>query len=179
MDQNIRIKRPVNKAIPNELKITINTRVPGFQTINYSPIMSIPNINKDDKNIQFDPLIKLNESSINSVPENLRIKQFFNPGLFKSLLRLNGVPPVLSLEEANFYGIIDNNIRVTLNTLFPTNGIIYVGNKPYAIIDKQWTNGDWKVDTKQKPVKLDSNKITNPYLYSSVVKEDIISGENN
>ena len=178
MDQHRRIKRPINKAIPNELKITINTRVPGFQTINYLPSMTIPNISKDDKTIHFEPLIKLKQSSVNSVPDNLRKKQFFNSGLFKSLLRLNGAPPVSSLEEANYYGNIDNNIQVTLNTLFPTNGVIYIGNKPYAIIDKQWTNGDWKVDTKQKPVKLDSNKITNTYLRSAVVKEDIISGEN-
>ena len=31
--------------IPNELNITINTSVPGFQTIKYKPSMTIPNIN--------------------------------------------------------------------------------------------------------------------------------------
>ena len=43
--------------IPNALTITINTSVPGNQTIKYKPNMSIKNIDKDLKNVWFDPLV--------------------------------------------------------------------------------------------------------------------------
>ena len=164
--------------IPNELNITINTSVPGFQKIKYKPSMTIPNINKDDKTIQFDPLLKLNPAIIKKVPEDLRKKEFFNRGLFQSLLNYHhGSHKAKTLKEATFTGIVDNNIKVTLDTLFPTNSVIYINKNPYVIVDIQWRKGDWKLDTKMKPVNIDSSKIQNPYLYASVVHDEIISGE--
>ena len=77
--------------IPNELNITINTSVPGFQKIKYKPSMTIPNINKDDKTVRFDPLLKLNPAIIKKVPEDLRKKEFFNRGLFQSLINYHHV----------------------------------------------------------------------------------------
>ena len=68
--------------IPNQLNIIINTSIPGYQKIQYKPYMTIPDISKDDKTIQFNPMIKYNKVKIDSVPENLRKKQFFNKGLF-------------------------------------------------------------------------------------------------
>ena len=168
----------MNTIIPNELNITINTSVPGFQKINYKPSMNIKNVNKDDRKIQFDPLIKLNPATIKKVPEDLRQKEFVNKGLFQSLLNYhNGAHKAKTLKEATFTGIVDNNIKVTLDTLFPTNSVIYINKSPYVIVDIQWRKGDWKIDTKQKPVELDSSKIDNPYLYSSVVQDEIISGD--
>ena len=164
--------------IPNELNITINTSVPGFQKIKYKPSMTIPNINKDDKTIRFDPLLKLNPATIKKVPEDLRKKEFFNRGLFQSLINYHdGAHKAKTLKEATFTGIVDNNIKVTLDTLFPTNSVIYIDKKPYVIVDIQWRKGDWKLDTKIKPVDLDSSKIQNPYLYASTVRDEIISGE--
>ena len=75
-----------NKITPNQLNIIINTNVPGYQKIEYKPYMTIPDISKDDKKIMFNPLFKLNKSYVDKVPENLRKKQFFNKGLFDSLL---------------------------------------------------------------------------------------------
>jgi hypothetical protein len=164
--------------IPNELNITINTSVPGFQKIKYSPSMTISNINKDDKTIRFDPLLKLNPATIKKVPEDLRQKEFVNKGLFQSLLNYHqGAHRAKTLKEATFTGIVDNNIKVTLDILFPTNSVIYINKNPYVIVDIQWRKGDWKIDTNQKPVEFDSSKIQNPYLYSSVVQDEIISGE--
>ena len=164
--------------VPNELNITINTSVPGFQTIKYKPSMTIPNINKDDKTIRFDPLLKLNPATIKKVPEDLRKKEFFNRGLFQSLINYHdGAHKAKTLKEATFTGIVDNNIKVTLDTLFPTNSVIYINKNPYVIVDIQWRKGDWKIDTKLKPVELDSSKIQNPYLYQSIVQDEIISGE--
>ena len=164
--------------IPNELNITINTSVPGFQTIKYKPSMTIPNINKDDRTVRFDPLLKLNPATIKKVPEDLRKKEFFNRGLFKSLINYHhGAHKAKTLKEATFTGVVDNNIKVTLDTLFPTNSVIYINKNPYVIADIQWRKGDWKLDTKLKTVNLDSSKIQNPYLYASTVQDEIISGE--
>lgn len=164
-------------TIPNELKITINTSIPGYQKITYKPYMTIKNINKQDDTVFFNPLIKLKESTIAKVPENIRIKEFFNKGLFDSLINFHDSPPQKSLDTATKEGYIDNNIQVTLNTIFSENSVIYINKIPYVIADVQWTKGDWKIDTKKKKEEYDSSKITDPYLYSVVVKDEIISGE--
>ena len=71
-------------TIPNELKITLNTNIPGFQKISYNPNMTIPNLSNNDSSVQFNPLVKLNQNTINNIPESLRKKQFLNKGLFQS-----------------------------------------------------------------------------------------------
>jgi hypothetical protein len=164
-------------TIPNELIININTSIPGYQKIRYKPSMTIKNISSDDSKIRFDPLIKLSKSVIDKVPEDLRIKQFFNKGLFESLINFTNGHPAKNLNQATREGYVDNNIKLTLSTIFPDNSIIYVGGKPYVIGDLQWTNGSWKIDTKKKKEELDSSKISDPALYQAVVKDEIISGE--
>ena len=72
--------------IPNELNITINTSVPGYQTIKYKPSMTLPDIEKGLNTIWFDPLIPLNQDVINKVPEDIKVLEFFNKGLFRSLI---------------------------------------------------------------------------------------------
>ena len=158
--------------IPNELKITINTSIPGFQTIKYTPSMTL----KDAKNISsiyFNPLIKLDKFVIEKVPENLRIKEFFNQGLFESLINAHGMVYEKTLKEATNKGYIDNNISVTLDTIFPVNSIIYINAESYVIADIQWRKGDWKVDTKKTATEFEASKINNPFY----IKNDIILGE--
>jgi hypothetical protein len=164
------------KYIPNELKIKINTSIPGFQTIKYTPSMTL----KDEtglNSVRFNPLVKLDKSVIERVPKNLRIKEFFNKGLFESLINSHGMVHQKTLKEATYKGYVDHNIKVTLDTIFPIGSVIYVNREPYVIADVQWRKGDWKIDTKQKSVELDPNKIRNPYLYTSIIRDDIISGE--
>ena len=161
--------------IPDQLNITIRTSVPGYQKIEYKPSMTIQNI--DEKGVKFNPLIKLNKSVINRIPEEYKIKEFFNKGLFQSLLNYTGGTPAKNLIQAKRSGYIDNNIKVTLDTIFPTNSVIYIGKNPYVIGDVQWTSGDWKLEVKQKKLDIDINKIRDPRLYGELVKEEIISGE--
>jgi hypothetical protein len=132
---------------------------------------------KDSNSVRFDPLVKLDKSVIEKVPENLRIKEFFNKGLFESLINSHGMVYEKTLKEATRNGYVDHNIKVTLDTIFPVNSVIYINKEPYVIADVQWTNGNWKIDTKEKAVELEANKITDPYLYTSIVRDDIISGE--
>jgi hypothetical protein len=114
-----------------------------------------------EKKVFFYPLIRLKQSVIDSVPAELRIKQFFNKGLFESLLRYHGSAPIqestakLSLEKARKYGYFNNNIKVTLDTLFKYGTVIYVDKNtknPYVIADNQNTIGDWKIDAKPSDV---------------------------
>ena len=165
-------------TIPNELNITINTSVNGYQKIEYKPFMTIPDISRDDNTIRFNPMIKLNKNIVDKVPENLRKKQFFNKGLFDSLLNFTHGKKAETLLEATRNGFVDNNIKVTLDTIFPENSILYINKNPYAIADFQWSSGNWKIDTKTKSIELDSSKITDAKLYQTVIKDEIIKGEN-
>jgi len=137
------------KIIPNELIITLNTSIPGYNKIKYFPSMTIKYINREDNRILFNPLIKLNKSIIDRVPEKYRIKEFFNPVLFQSLINETKSIPDKDLNEATMEGYVDNNINITLNTILYDNSIIYIGGNPYVIMDVLWTNGDWKIGTKK------------------------------
>ena len=160
---------------PDQLNIIIRTSVPGYQKIEYKPFMTIKDSN--EKAVLFNPLIKLNQSTIDKIPKDYRIKEFFNKGLFQSLLNFNGATPAKNLLQATRNGYVDNNIKVTLNTIFPIGSVINIGKKPYAIGDVQWTTGDWKIEVKQKKEEVDLNKVTDPNLYMQLVREEIISGE--
>ena len=163
--------------IPNALTITINTSVPGYQTIKYKPKMTQPNINDDETTVWFDPLVPLNQSVIDKVPENIRVLEFFNKGLYKSLINAHGNQIPMTLEKAKSSKIIDNNIQVTLNALFPTNGLLYIKGEPYAIADIQWKKGDWKIDRKIKNMpEIDASRISDPTTYNIIVKKDIQRG---
>ena len=164
-------------TIPNELIIDINTSIPGYQKIRFKPSMIIKNISNDDNKVRFDPLIKLKKSVIEKIPEDLRKKQFFNKGLFYSLIIYTNGEKAKTLNQATYEGFVDKNIKDTIETIFSENSIIYIGGKPYLIVDTQWTSGSWKIDTKKKKEEIDSSKITDPRLYQAVVKDEIISGE--
>jgi hypothetical protein len=178
-EENIPFKneqKEEKNIIPDQLNIIIRTSIPGYQKIEYKPSMTIKDI--DSKGILFNPLIKLDQSKINKIPQEYKIKQFFNKGLFQSLLNYNGGTPAKNLLYATKSGYVNNNIKVTLDTLFPVNSVIYIGKNPYAIGDVQWTTGDWKIEVKQKKTEIDISKITDPRLYSQLVSDEIISGEN-
>jgi hypothetical protein len=164
-----------SNVIPDQLNITIRTSIPGYQKISYKPSMTIKDSNS--KGVQFDPLIRLNKSTVDKIPEEYRIKQFFSKDLFQSLKNHINMTPARSLLYASKTGIVDNNIKVTLATIFPDNSVITIGKKQYVIGDVQWTTGDWKIDLKQKKEEIDPDKITDPIVHRQLVREEIISGE--
>ena len=163
--------------VPNSLTITINTSVPGYQTIKYKPEMTIKNIDKDEKTVWFNPLVPLEQSVIDKVPESIRVLEFFNKGLFESLINAHGLKKPITLQQAKKSKIVDNNIQVTLNNLFPTNGILYIKGEPYAIADIQWTKSNWKIDRKITEIpQVDTNKITDPIAYNAMIKNEVNEG---
>ena len=155
--------------VPNELKIKINTSIPGFSSVNYTPNMTIPNIN--DKSVCFNPLVKLSQNVINSVPKNKRVVEFFNRGLFNSLINFHGLKKAVSLKYAKDNGYINNNIKITLENLFPIGSVIYINKMPYVIVDYQWSSGDWVVDTKITEAQV--NYFSDPLTYIQKGKEQL------
>ena len=142
---------------PDQLTIIIRTSIPGFQEIEYKPSMTIKG--SSEKDVKFNPLIQLNQYVINNIPEEYRIKQFFNKGLFQSLLNYTGATPAKDLLQATRYGYVDNNINVTLNSIFPVGSVIYIDNKEYVIADHQWTRGDWKIKGTQSQLRQLSKSV--------------------
>ena len=61
------VKKDEKIIYPDQLNITIRTSVPGYQKIEYKPSMTIKDI--DEKGIKFNPLIKLNQSTIDKIPK--------------------------------------------------------------------------------------------------------------
>jgi hypothetical protein len=173
MNQQSKNEEPVIN--PDQLNITIRTSIPGYQRIQYKPSMTIKG--NDEKGVKFNPLIKLEQYIIDKIPKQYKIPQFFNKGLFQSLINYTGAAPAKNLLQATRYGYVDNNIKVTLNTIFPPGSVIYIGNKPYAIGDFQWTTGEWSVEVKQKKEEIDPNKVTDPQLYTQLVGQEILTGE--
>jgi hypothetical protein len=155
-------------TIPNELKIIINTSIPGYKKIDYKPSMTLPNISSDDNVIRFDPLIKLDQNILNTVPENLRKKEFFNKNIFEEIVRISKSTASKDLTQATRNGYVDNNINIILKNIFSENSVINIGKNPYAISDVQWIKGDWKIDIKENS----DDKLNRP-----IVREDIISGQ--
>ena len=146
-------------SIPDQLNITLITSIPGSQKITYKPHMTIKDLS--ESTVRFDPTIKLNQSVVNTVPEKLRIKQFFDSGLYESLknLTLANSPKdktqYKSLDELEKLGIVDNNLKIIVDTIFPVNSVIYIKNNPYVIIDCKWSKSKTKSECIQKKEELD------------------------
>ena len=74
---------------PNTLTILINTKIRNHRMLYYKPYMTIPG--ESSKHVCFDPLVKLNQSIVNKIPENSPkdelYTQFFRRNEFNSLLK--------------------------------------------------------------------------------------------
>jgi hypothetical protein len=138
------------------------------------------------KNIQFNPLIKLNDAIVKDTyaklkqlkPKMLISELFLDKAYFNTLLSYHKSTKWIkniTLEQAHYDGNVDNNIKITLKYVFEPRSIIYLKTDPYSIGALNWTTGDWKLDNKEKAQLLPTN---NPYLRSSIINTRMISGEN-
>ena len=169
---------PTGKStpIPNSVSITLLTKIPGFQKIKYKPSMTIPDDDNKNETVYFNPLIKINKYAINKIPQNT-LKQFFNRGLYDSLLyeslslNLSENLKKISLKEATQKGYVDNNIQLTLETLFKPDNVINIGKKPYVISNNIFDNTSWKLDIKENaPVNFQRNNAMQ-YNYNNAYNE--------
>lgn len=158
-------KNTSSKNIPNSLIIYIKTRVPNYYKITYEPSMSVPKIKSNT--IFFNPLVKYYSSIVNNPPSgsppDTKLTQFFDINKFESMINrilsdFRYMQSPRSLTEATNEKIIDNNIKITLNTLFAPNNILYLKDIPYTIVGYKWKIGEWKVDI--KPI----DKLINPFI---------------
>ena len=170
---------------PEQLIITIRTSIPGFQKFFFKPYMLIKNI--QENNIQFNPLIKLNSSKINEIPKEFIPKCFFNKSLFNSLIvKKHEYFTFKNILQATQNENIDNNIKITLDNLFPTNSIIYIGSKTYVIVDAKWTTGEWNIEiipnietNKIKIAKHQIDTLPKSILYGYNFKTNTYENEDN
>lgn len=158
----------MNTGVPDELIININTSIPGYEKIKFSPSMLSQNMNTSNRNVLFNPLYKLDAKNMGDVSEKSTKSKFYDISSFNSMLSLFVKTRVNSLKDAVSKGYIDNNIKTTLDVIFSDKSVIYIGGKPYTIMDHQWTLGNWNVDKKVK------NENRNLY---TTVKNEIISGD--
>ena len=143
-------------SVPNTLTITINTRLQDELKLKYKPNNTI--LNYDGLTIYFNPLIKLNQSVINAIPDNVSrnylFTQFFNEKQFNSLLQRtlsnpSTMQPKRTMSNPDVPSIISNNIALTLNTLFSKGRHFYISSKPYTIYSYAWSSGQYNIDTKR------------------------------
>ena len=167
--------------IPNTLTIYIKTRIPNYTKLLYEPYMTVPT--SKSHTVYFDPLVKYIKGAIKdippSAPREAKYTQFFEAPQFDSLInrcisktfnfqqkpiklllnptKLLNLQKERTLTEAMEEDLINENIKLTLSTLFKRNGIFYINKRPYTIINRHWKSDSWVIDTKTE------NKLISPF----------------
>ena len=171
------------EVVPNTLVIYMKTNIPNFQKLTYKPDMTI--LNDKDPSIQFNPLVKLYKPVVNNISNiksdpTLLYSQFFNKNQFETLINntlsnFRYMQPKRTLLEATQEGIVDNNIQLTIDTLFKDGNILYLNKKPYTILGKKWVLGDWQLE--KSPIPILRNNLYS-YSYSTNTKNEMAHNEN-
>ena len=138
---------------PNTLTILINTKIRNHRMLYYKPYMTVPG--EVSRHVCFDPLVLLNQSVVNKIPENQPADelytQFYRRNEFNSLLKrtlTQSMQPIYTFEEARKDGVTDTNVKVTLDTLFKEGNQFFIGGQSYVINSYDWIQGDWEIDTR-------------------------------
>ena len=138
---------------PNTLTILINTKIRNHRMLYYKPYMTVPG--EVSRHVCFDPLVLLNQSVVNKIPENQPADelytQFYRRNEFNSLLKrtlAQSMQPIYTFEEARKDGVTDTNVKVTLDTLFKEGNQFFIGGQSYIINSYDWIQGDWEIDTR-------------------------------
>ena len=110
--------------IPNELNITLNTSIPGFQKIKYLPSMTIPSISSKEKTVSFNPLVKLQKSVIDKVPKDLRVKEFFNKQHIEKFFQNNDVSDITKTIDLDkiYDGLVEEILKTQLGGMLQMFG---------------------------------------------------------
>jgi hypothetical protein len=164
------------KVIPNQLIIRLITGEPRYPVIEYTPSMTFPKMS-NLKKVYIDPLIEYDKSLIlSNVPKQFQVLEFFEPGLFSSMLNLHAKQPY-TWEEANERGIIGKNIKTTLDIIFPPASVLQIGGQPYVVVDKsikrikttQTKEGDWALVAAPVDPYMAQRNIYNETIVNSLI----------
>ena len=151
--------------VPDTISVKIVTTVPGYQDIDFRPYMIDKTLNDTSERranikerngvLRLNPLIPLSEKAINNVQEQARRVQFVDPYLFGTLINraatesMFGVKKI-TFEEAVKKNIVEQNIRLTLNTIFKPGSQLYLAGKTFTIYDSHFTETEWKLEPKDR-----------------------------
>lgn len=128
----------MNVSIPKYLIIKVNTRIKKARQFTYQPKMTDRRTRA--QYVLFDPLIELKDSAV--TPQSFFSRSLFELAKDKSLRSQLFGQKKKDLKEAVNSGFIENNVDVTLSTLFNKKESFYVNNKTYKIYsyvwDKKW-----------------------------------------
>jgi hypothetical protein len=137
--------------------------------------MTVPN-NKSNI-VYVDPLVKYYENPISSIPlgapKNLLYTQFYEASEFDTMINrilsdFRYMQKPRTFEESCDQHIIENNIKITLNTLFKPNNLFYINNKPYTIVETHSNSSDWQIN--KKPLEQLLNQFSH-LTYEQLEKE--------
>lgn len=168
------------ETVPNSVIIYIKTRIPNFYKLNYEPYMSVPK-NKNHT-VYFDPLIKYYETPIKNIPANASkdavLTQFFNAPEFDTMINrilsdFRYMQKPRTLKDAYNENIINNNMDITLHTLFKPNNLFYINKKPFTIVSSKWNSDDWQIN--KKPIEQLLNQF--PHLTPSQIEKEATNEE--
>ena len=164
------------KVIPNQLIIRLITGEPRYPIIEYTPSMTFPKMS-NLKKVYIDPLIEYDKSLIlSNVPKQFQILEFFEPGLFSSMINLHAKQPY-TWEEANERGIIGKNIQTTLDIIFPSAGVLNISGQSYVIVEKsikrikttQSKEGNWALVAAPVDPYMAQRNIYNETIVNSLI----------
>ena len=168
-------KKETDVKIPNSLIVYIKTKVPNYYKLNYEPSMTVPK--SKSHTVFFDPLIKYYKSVITDIssnaPKDTIYTQFFEANEFdtminKTLSDFRYMQKPRTFEQSYNEGIINNNIKLTLQTLFKNDQLFYINNNPYTIVSSTWSANDWQID--KKPIEMLLSQ--NPHIQISKLIEE-------
>jgi hypothetical protein len=132
--------------------------------------------------VYFDPLIKYYEGPIKNIPpsapKDALYTQFFEAAEFDTMINrilsdFRYMQKPRNLKQAYDEHVIDNNMNITLKTLFKNNNLFYINNKPYTIVGSHWNKNDWQID--KKPIEKLLNQfshLTASQLEAEAKKEE-------
>lgn len=142
--------------IPNTIIIYLKTRIPNYLKLTYEPSMTVPDIKSST--VFFDPLVKyhlnpVQNATIYSSDKDAIYNQFFESGqfdtmIYRTLSDFRYMQKPKTFQEAYHEHIIENNIDVTLKTLFKPNSVINIGKEPYTIVGSHWNSKAWQIEKK-------------------------------
>ena len=138
---------------PNSIIFYIESNLYSF---NFIPQMLVPDIKSET--VFINPLVEYTRRGIRDIPDGAPktkvLSQFFIANEFEMMINrilsdFTSMQRKRTYKEAKDNGVIDTDIELTVNTLFKTNNVLYIGGKPYTIITHRYHKGDW--DTDKKP----------------------------
>ena len=163
--------------IPTSLCITIKTNL-NQNPINYKSSNTLHGHKSNNNSVAskplFNPFVKMTANQLAKIPKERQPAVFFSIDEFNRMMESlrsfkDGVSNIQLdasgslLDISSKTGVIDNNIQLTLDTLFPLGGVFYdeFGDE-YTIVGCHWDKGNWMMNMSMVP-NLDDFGIGRPF----------------